>query len=216
MQIGILGSGIVGQVLATGFLKHGHSAMLGTRDPAKREVQNWLQMNPGGKVGTFQDAAVFGEMILLATAGRVAENALELAGVENLAGKTIIDATNPIDDSAPPTEGVLRFTTGPNESLGETIQAKVPRSHIVKAFNSVGNAHMVNPQFQNGPPTMFLCGNNSEAKNRVSALLRQFGWDPFDCGGIVAARAIEPLCMLWCIPVFLRGQSNHAFRLLTK
>jgi predicted dinucleotide-binding enzyme len=216
MKAGVLGSGVVGQVLATGFLKHGHAAMLGTRDPQKPEAQNWLQMNPGGAVGLFQDAAVFGEIIVLATAGRVAESALELAGVDNLAGKTLIDATNPLDESAPPTDGVLRFTTGPNESLGERVQAKAPQAHVVKAFNSVGNAHMVNPSFKNGPPTMFIGGNSGEAKKQVSEILRQFGWEPFDCGGIIAARAIEPLCMLWCIPVFLRGQSNHAFRLLTK
>jgi 8-hydroxy-5-deazaflavin:NADPH oxidoreductase len=145
----------------------------------------------------------------------VAENALELAGAGNLAGKTIIDATNPLADG-PPVDGVLPFTTGPNESLGEKLQAKVPRSHVVKAFNSVGNNRMINPQFEQGTPTMFLCGNNAEAKAKVAEIIVQFGWEPFDCGAIVAARALEPLCMLWCIPGFLRGQWTHAFKVLTR
>ncbi|HTS28869.1 MAG TPA: NAD(P)-binding domain-containing protein [Bryobacteraceae bacterium] len=215
MRIGVLGSGIVGQVLATGFLKHGHLAMLGTRDPRKSEVRKWQDANPEGKTGTFEEAAKFCDVAVLATLGRVALNALELAGPDNLAGKTVIDTTNPLAD-APPVEGVLQYTTGPNESLGEQIQAKVPRSRVVKAFNSVGNAQMINPHYEQGTPTMFLCGNHAGAKEEVSGIIRQFGWEPFDCGGIVAARAIEPLCMLWCLPGFLRGQWNHAFKVLTR
>jgi len=214
MKVGILGSGIVGQVLAGGLLKHGHQVMLGTRDPLKSDVQKWCKENPTAQVGTFQSTARFADLAILASLGRVAENALELAGPENLAGKIIIDATNPIAD-APPLGGVLLYTTGPNESLGEKIQAKVPQSHVVKAFNSVGNAQMVNPHYEQGTPTMFLCGDNSAAKSKVSEIIKQFGWEPFDCGGIIAARALEPLCMLWCLPGFLRGQWNHAFKVLT-
>jgi 8-hydroxy-5-deazaflavin:NADPH oxidoreductase len=154
MKVGILGSGIVGQVLAGGLLKHGHQVMLGTRDPQKSEVQKWSKENPAAKVGTFQETARFADLAILATLGRVAEHALELAGPENLAGKTVIDATNPLAD-APPVAGVLLYTTGPNESLGEKIQAKVPQSHVVKAFNSVGNTQMVNPHYEQGTPTMF-------------------------------------------------------------
>jgi hypothetical protein len=138
-----------------------------------------------------------------------------LAGAENLAGKTVIDATNPIAD-APPVDGVLQYFTGPNESLGEKLQAKVPRSHVVKAFNSVGNALMIDPHFEQGTPTMFLCGNDAAAKEQVSGIIRELGWEPFDCGSIVAARALEPLCMLWCIPGFTRNEWNHAFKLLTR
>jgi predicted dinucleotide-binding enzyme len=214
MKVGVLGSGIVGQVLAGGLLKHGHHVMLGTRDPQKPDVQKWSQENPTAQVGTFQDTAKFADLAILATLGRVAENALELAGAGNLAGKTIIDATNPLAD-APPVDGVLVFTTGPNESLGEKIQAKLPKSHVVKAFNSVGNIHMVNPHYEQGIPTMFLCGDNAEAKAQVSEIIGQFGWEPFDCGGIIASRALEPLCMLWCLPGLLRGQWNHAFKVLT-
>jgi predicted dinucleotide-binding enzyme len=215
VKIGILGSGTVGQTLAGGFLKHGHQAMLGTRDPRKPDILTWLQANSAGQAGTFAEAASFGELVVLATKGTAAENALELAGAGNLAGKTILDATNPIADT-PPVDGVLAFTTGPNESLAEKLQAAVPRSHIVKAFNSVGAARMVNPHYEQGIPTMFLCGNDGAAKAQVEEIIRLFGWEPFDCGGIVAARAIEPLCMLWCIPGFLRGQWTHAFKVLTQ
>lgn len=214
MKAGVLGSGGVGQILAAGFLKHGHEAMLGTRNPQKAEVQDWLKKTPGGRAGTFAETAQFGEFLVLATAGTAAESALTLAGAANLAGKTIMDATNPLAD-APPEQGVLRYTTGPNESLAEQLQAKFPQSHIVKAFNSVGQGRMINPHYEQGTPTMFYCGDDAGAKKQVEGVIRQFGWEPFDCGGIIAARAVEPLCMLWCIPIFRHGQATHAFKLLT-
>jgi predicted dinucleotide-binding enzyme len=214
MKIGVLGSGIVGQVLGAGFIKHGHQAMLGTRDPGKPEVEAWVHATPGAKAGTFAEAARFGEMVVLAGLGRAVGSILELAGPANFDGKTVIDATNPIADG-PPVNGVLQYTTGPNESLGEWIQAKLPAAHVVKAFNSVGNALMINPHFEQGVHTMFLCGDNAEAKAQVSAIAEQFGWEPYDCGGIVSARAIEPLCILWCLPGFLRNEWRHAFKLLT-
>ena len=189
--------------------------MLGTRSPQKAEAQDWLKANPGAAVGTFDQTAKFAELVVLATLGRIAEDVLDLAGPANLAGKAIIDSNNPMAD-IPPNNGVLTFTTGPNESLGEKLQAKVPRSHIVKAFNSVGAGRMVNPKYEQGPPTMFICGDNAEAKAQVSGIVRQLGWEPYDCGGIIAARAIEPLCMLWCIPGFLRNEWTHAFKLLTR
>ena len=215
MKVGVLGSGIVGQVLAAGFLKHGHQVMLGTRNPDKPEIQQWIRNTAGATAGTFREAAGFGEFLVIATLGRAAENAIELAGPENFDGKTVMDTTNPIAD-APPENGVLPFTTGPNESLGETIQARLPKAHVVKAFNSVGNTRMVDPQYADGVPTMFLCGNSSQAKADVAAVARQFGWEPFDCGTIASARALEPLCMLWCIPGFLENRWTHAFKLLTK
>ena len=214
MKIGVLGSGIVGQVLGAGFLKHGHEAMLGTRDPKKKAVEDWVRGNAGAHAGTFAETARFGDLLVLAVAGRAVESTIELAGPANFAGKTVIDATNPIADE-PPVNGVLKFTTGPNESLGEWIQAKVPAARVVKAFNSVGNSLMVNPHFSQGVPTMFLCGDSEDAKAQVSAIIRQFGWEPYDCGGIVSARAIEPLCMLWCLPGFLRNDWQHAFKMLT-
>jgi predicted dinucleotide-binding enzyme len=214
MKIGVLGSGVVGQVLGAGFLKHGHEAMLGTRDPQKKEVQDWVRATAGAQAGTFDEAARFGEMIVLAVAGPAVDNAIELAGPANFAGKTLIDATNPIANE-PPVNGVLKFLTGPNESLAERIQAKIPAAHVVKAFNSVGNALMINPHFSQGVPTMFFCGDSSDAKSQVAAIIQQFGWEPYDCGGIVGARAIEPLCILWCLPGFLRNDWNHAFKMLT-
>lgn len=214
MKVGVLGSGDVGRALSAGFLKHGHGTMLGTRDPKKSEIQDWIRSTAGARAGTFEEAARFGEIVVLAVLGRIAGNVIELAQAENFAGKTVIDATNPLADE-PPVSGVLRYTTGPNESLGEWIQAKIPQARVVKAFNSVGNALMVNPQFAQGTPTMFLCGDSDEAKAKVGAIARQFGWEPYDCGGIIAARAIEPLCMLWCLPGFLRNDWHHAFRMLT-
>ena len=204
----------MGQVLGAGFLKHGHEAMLGTRDPKKKDVEDWVRATPGAKAGTFEEAARFGEVIVLAALGRAVESIVELAGPANFSGKTVIDATNPIADE-PPVNGVLKYTTGPNESLGERIQAKLPAAHVVKAFNSVGNALMINPHFSQGVPTMFLGGDSAEAKAQVSGIAEQFGWEPYDCGSIVSARAIEPLCILWCLPGFLRNEWRHAFKLLT-
>jgi len=215
MRIGVLGSGTVGQTLAKGFLKHGHEAMLGTRDPEKPDVRKWLGETPGAQTGTFAQAATFGELVVLATKGTAAESALEMAGARNLAGKTILDATNPIADK-PPVDGILQFTTGPNESLAEKLQEKFPRSHFVKAYNSVGAGNMVNPHYEQGTPTMFFCGNDAKAKEQVADIIRMFGWEPFDCGGIIAARAIEPLCILWCLRGFQHNQWSHAFKLLTK
>jgi 8-hydroxy-5-deazaflavin:NADPH oxidoreductase len=214
MKVGILGSGVVGQALGAGFLKYGHEVTMGTRNPNSEEVRTWLSVQPKASAGTFADAARFGDVVVLAVLGRAVAQVIQLAGADNFGGKTIIDTTNPIAD-APPVNGVLAFTTGPNESLAEKIQALLPQAYVVKAFNSVGNAQMVNPHYQQGTPTMFLCGDNNSAKAQVIGIIQQFGWEPFDCGGIIAARAIEPLCMLWCIPGFLRNQWTHAFKLLT-
>ena len=214
MKVAILGSGVVGQTLGAGFLKHGHQVMMGTREPEKEEVTNWIKETPGATAGTFAGAAGFGELIVLAVLGRIVEEVVRLAGPANLRGKTLIDATNPITD-APPVDGVLEFTTGPNESAAEMLQAFIPETRVVKAFNSVGSGQMVNPHYEQGVPTMFLCGNDESAKKVVSDVIRQFGWEPFDCGGIIAARALEPLCMLWCIPGFRQNLWTHAFKVLT-
>jgi 8-hydroxy-5-deazaflavin:NADPH oxidoreductase len=147
--------------------------------------------------------------------GRVAEQVIKLAELKNFRGKTVPDMTNPLADG-PPVNGVIAYFTGPNESLGEKIQALLPQAHVVKAFNSVGNTRMVNPHYEQGTPTMFFCGDDETAKSQVSEIVRQFGWEPFDCGRIVAARALEPLCVLWCIRGFLRNEWTHAFKVLTK
>ena len=211
MKVGILGSGDVAKTLAGGFIKHGHQVKLGTRTPAK--LAEWVSTHRSVALGTFAEAAQFGELVVLAVKGTAAHEALELAGKGNVSGKPVIDATNPIAD-APPVNGVLKFFTNLDESLMERLQNAFPDAHLVKAFNSVGNACMVNPQFQGGKPTMFICGNHDAAKATVRGVLDQFGWETADMGKTEAARAIEPLCMLWCIPGFLRNDWVHAFKLL--
>jgi 8-hydroxy-5-deazaflavin:NADPH oxidoreductase len=211
-KIGILGSGIVGQTLANGFLKYGYDVMIGTSDVTK--LAEW-KANAGEKasVGSFSDAAAFGELVVLAVKGTAAVEGIKKAGAFNLAGKTVIDTTNPIAD-APAENGVLRFFTGLDESLMEMLQKAYLEIHFVKAFNSVGNPFMVDPQFPGAKPTMFICGNDDAAKAEVTAILDLFGWEIEDMGNAEGARAIEPLCMLWCIPGMLRNQWTHAFKLL--
>jgi len=211
MKVGILGSGDVAKALAAGFIGNGHQVMLGTRTPAK--LEEWNKSNPQASVGSFSAAAAFGELVVLAVKGTAAEDVLREAGAGNLAGKPVMDTTNPIAD-APPVNSVLKFFTSLDESLMEQLQREFPKANFVKAFNSVGNALMVDPQFKEGKPTMFVCGNNDEAKKLVSEIAVQFGWEVEDLGKAEAARAIEPLCILWCIPGFLHGQWRHAFKLL--
>ena len=211
MNVGIIGSGDVARALGTGFLRHGHAVLLGTREPAR--LAEWAARNPGARVGSFADAAKFGDALVLAVKGDAALAALNLAGADALTGKTVMDATNPIA-AEPPVKGVLKFFTSLDESLMERLQAAHPTAHFVKVFNSVGNARMVNPQYAGGRPTMFICGADAGAKQTVSGVLDQFGWETLDLGAAEAARAIEPLCILWCIPGFLRNEWTHAFKVL--
>jgi predicted dinucleotide-binding enzyme len=212
MKVGIIGSGVVGQTLAAGFLKHGHQVEIGTRDPAK--LKDWSAKNPGAAVKSFAEAAAFGDLVVLAVGGEVAQQALTLIGSSALQGKTVIDACNPIG-GGPPVNGVLSFFTPQNQSLMEQLQKAYPSAHFVKAFNSVGSGQMVNPEFASGRPTMFICGNDKDAKKTVAQILDQFGWDTEDMGAIEAARPIEALCMLWCIPGIGKNDwSPHAFKLL--
>jgi predicted dinucleotide-binding enzyme len=212
MKVGIIGSGVVGQTLAAGFLKHGHQVEIGTRDPAK--LKDWSSKNPGAAVKSFAEAAAFGDLVVLAVGGEVAQQALTLLGSSSLQGKTVIDGCNPIG-GGPPVNGVLSFFTPQNQSLMEQLQKAYPSAHFVKAFNSVGSGQMVNPEFASGRPTMFICGNDKDAKKTVERILEQFGWDTEDMGAIEAARPIEALCMLWCIPGIGKNDwSPHAFKLL--
>lgn len=207
---GVLGSGPVAQVLSKGLKKHGHEVRIGSRSPEKLSA---FAAETGIPAGTFAQTAASADHLVLAVSGRVAGEALRLAGAENLRGKVVVDTTNPIDER-PPVDGVIVYFTGPNDSLMERLQAEFPEARFVKAFNSVGNAFMVNPSFPEGPPTMFYCGNDADAKAVVARVLEQFGWDGADMGTAVAARAIEPLCQLWCIPGFRENRWSHAFRLL--
>jgi predicted dinucleotide-binding enzyme len=215
MKIGIIGSGIVGRVLANAFLNEGHQAMLGTRNISKEDVVKWKKENPAGLLGSFQEAAQFGEIIVLAVSGLVAEDAINLAGKEHFNHKVVIDATNPIA-TVPPENGVLKFFTTLEESLMEKIQKQLPDAKLVKAFSCVGNALMYRPNFNGSIPTMFICGNDDPAKKTVTDILTSFGWETEDMGKVEAARVIEPLCILWCIPGFIRNQWTHAFKLLKK
>ena len=183
--------------------------------PASDIVVAWKsEASPKAAIGTFAEAAEFGEMIVLAVKGKAAEQVVALCGEKALSGKVVMDTTNPIAE-APPVNGVIQYFTGPNESLMERLQKQSAGAHFVKVFSSVGNALMVNPDFGGTKPTMFICGNQAAAKAKVQGVLDQFGWETADLGAVEAARAIEPLCMLWCIPGFLRNDWMHAFKLLT-
>jgi predicted dinucleotide-binding enzyme len=183
---------------------------IGSRTPAKLTA---FSESSGIPAGTLDAVGKWGELLVLAVQGTAAEEALNLAGAAHHRGKIVIDTTNPLADDAP-VDGVLKVFTGPNDSLLERLQAAFPDTRLVKAFNSVGSARMVNPAFAGGRPTMFLCGNDAEARAAVAEILKQFGWDPADMGTAVAARAIEPLCQLWCIPGFRENHWTHAFKLL--
>lgn len=203
--VGILGSGVVGQTLAKGIRDIGFEVTIASRDG--HAVDDW-----SGSVGSFKGVAVSSDLLVLAVKGNAAE---ELIGLlkGDLSGKTVIDATNPIGDK-PPEDGVLSFFTSLDDSLMERLQVIAPEAKFVKAFNSVGSAQMVNPKYEAGKPSMFICGNSVEAKAEVSEIIEQFGWEVEDMGGVKSARAIEPLCMLWCIPGMLSNQWSHAFKLL--
>ncbi len=213
MNIGIIGSGIVARVLAKAFHSEGYAVMLGTRNTTKEEVVTFKNNNPSIQIGNFEATAKFGELLVLAVNGAAAADVIGLAGASNFNNKVVIDTTNPIGAPAP-VNGVLNYFTDINESLMERLQLLVPAAKFVKAFNSVGNAFMYKPSFKEGKPTMFICGNDDAARKTVTEILTKFGWDTEDMGKAEAARAIEPLCMLWCIPGFLRNQWTHAFKLI--
>jgi len=209
-KVGVIGSGQVGETLADGFLEHGYEVMRASRDPAK--LGDWkAKAGARASTGTFAEAAKFGDLVVLAIKGAAAEEAVGLCGA-GLARKLVLDTTNPIAD-APPQGGVLSFFTTPSESLMERLQKKAPAAKFVKAFSSVGSALMVDPKLPS-KPSMFICGNDGGAKEQARAILDQFGWETEDMGGAAAARAIEPLCILWCIPGFLKNDWMHAFKVL--
>jgi hypothetical protein len=211
--VAILGSGVVGQTLAAGFLKYGYGVVMGTAHPDKKI--EWKDAALAKiKFTSYEEAAKSADAAVLATKGTVAEVVVKSIAAQ-LAGKIVMDAVNPIAD-APPENGVLKFFTTLDHSLMESLQKAAPQAHFVKCFSSVGNAFMVNPDFGGTRPTMFICGSDESSKKEVSKLLDQFGWETADMGGVEGARAIEPLCILWCIPG-LRGNGwSHAFKLLKK
>jgi predicted dinucleotide-binding enzyme len=207
---GVLGSGEVGQILAKGLKDHGYQVRIGSRTPAK--LADYSKQT-GIQAGTFAEVARWGEAVVLSVAGTAAEQALAMVGPDALRGKLVIDTTNPVADD-PPEQGVLKSTTGPNTSLMEQLQRAYPEAKFVKCFSCVGSARMVDPDFHGTRPTMFYCGDDAGAKATVARILDQFGWEAEDMGGAIAARAIEPLAVLWCIPGFLRNSWTHALHLL--
>jgi predicted dinucleotide-binding enzyme len=207
---GVLGSGEVGQTLAKGLKDHGYQVRIGSRTPAK--LADYSKQT-GIQAGTFAEVARWGEAVILAVAGTAAEAVLAQVGGPALRGKLVIDTTNPIGDD-PPEDGVLKPFTAANTSLMEQLQRAYPEARFVKSFSCVGSARMVDPDFHGTRPTMFYCGDDVDAKATVARILDQFGWEAEDMGGAIAARAIEPLAVLWCIPGFLRDSWTHAFHLL--
>ena len=218
MRIGILGSGDVGRRLGDGLVELGHSIKIGSRDPNKKDIVQWINNHGGeegkGSLGTFTEAASFAELIVLATLWDGTPNAIKMADPKDFDGKVVVDVTNPLDFSKgmPPSLAV-----GHTDSGGETIQRMLSESKVVKAFNIVGNPHMVHPNFPGGPPTMFICGNDEESKKIVTdKILTPFGWETVDIGGIEGSRLLEPLAMLWMTYYFRTSTGNHAFKLLRK
>ncbi len=212
MNIGIIGSGEVGQTLAKGFLKYGYPVMIGSRSPSK--LEDWSKRKGmGAAIGTFDQASEFGELLVLGVKGQVAKEVLEELKSERIQDKIVIDVTNPIDETKTPDNGVLHFTTSLESSFMEEVQNGFPSVRFVKAFNSVSSAYMVDPPFES-KPTMFICGNDNTAKEVVVGILEKFGWEAEDMGGVESARAIEPLSMLLCIPGILRNDWSHAYKLL--
>jgi predicted dinucleotide-binding enzyme len=211
VKIGVLGSGDVGRVLAAGFVGLGHEVKIGSRDPQK--LAEWA--NAAGErasTGTFEEAARFGDILVLATLGTATPDAIQMAGLANFDGKVVIDTTNPLDFST----GMPRLSIGHSDSLGEAVQRLVPTAHVVKCFNTVGNALMINPQLPGGPPDMFLCGNDEDAKKIVSQICEHFGWGVIDLGGIEASRLLEPMCMVWVLHGIRSKSWTHAFKFLRR
>lgn len=213
MRVGVLGSGPVGQALGRGFASRNHEVMLGTRSPEAERVRAWVAEAEGRSAGSFAEAAAFGELIVLVTLGLAAEEALELAGPDRLAGKLVIDATNPLEY---PGDGTVRLAFGFDDSLGERVQRMLPDSKVVKAFNTVGNPYMVDPDLPGGPPTMLICGNDAQAKAAVSQICEDFGWEVADLGPIERSRALEEVAMAWVYYGQVRGTWDHAFKMLHK
>jgi 8-hydroxy-5-deazaflavin:NADPH oxidoreductase len=213
MKIGVLGTGQVGKALASGFASRGHEVMIGSREAAKGQAVA-AELAEGVSGGTFADVASWCELGVLATPWDGTQNAIEMAGAANFAGKVLIDVTNPLafEEGAPP-----RLAVGHTDSGGEQVQRWLPDAKVVKAFNIVGNPYMVDPDLPGGPPDMFIAGNDADAKATVSEILESFGWPGgLDIGGIEGARYLEPMAMVWIVYGFGAGSFDHAFKLLRR
>ena len=214
MNVGIVGSGDVGRALGRGFISRGHDVMIGSREPHSNKLTEWKNANGArAKTGAFAEAAAFGELLVLATRWSGTENAIRLADPKNFGGKTLIDATNPLIFEQ---NKLPRLALGHTDSGGEQVQRWLPHARVVKAFNIIGNQHMVDPKFPNGPPTMMYCGNDPAAKTTLDEICKTFGFEPLDCGNIEAARELESLCILWVRVGFMTSNWNQVFKLLRK
>ncbi|MBO2445925.1 NAD(P)-binding domain-containing protein [Actinomadura barringtoniae] len=211
MRVAVLGSGIVGKTLAAGFAARGHEAVMGSRTPDRADITDWLAgQGPTARAASLSEAAAFGELAVLATRWDGTKSAIDLTGPEHLAGKVVIDATNPMGMR----DGRLRLLLGFDESAGEWVQQWLPDSKVVKAFNSVSYALMIDPDLPGGPPDMFIAGDDGQAKAHVTTILHDFGWPVIDAGDITASRLLEPLAMLHADYWVRTGELLHAFRML--
>ncbi|MCX6133219.1 MAG: NAD(P)-binding domain-containing protein [Ignavibacteriales bacterium] len=214
MKIGILGSGGVGQALGKGFADLGHDVKIGTRDPGQDKIKTWVgKTGPKASAGTYAEAASFGELLVLASPWSGTENAIKLSEKKNFSDKVVIDVTNPLDFSSGSSP---KLALGHTDSGGEQVQRWIPEAHVVKAFNIIGAPFMVNPQFDGGPPDMFICGNDEKAKQKVTDILTAFKWSTVDIGGIEGSRFLEPMAMAWVLYGFKTNTWSHAFKLLRK
>lgn len=210
MKVGILGSGAVGQAMAKGFLSEGHEVWLATRTPDSEKGAQLKSDIPDATIADFATAAREAELAILCVKWEGANDAIRAAGAENLAGKVVMDTSNLIKQEA----GVLVYAGDSAKSGAEQVQDWLANSRVVKAFNTVGAATMYKPDFGGQVPTMFLAGDDAEAKQQVSVSIRLFGWEPLDVGKLIAARNLEPMALLWINNSIASGTPQHAFKML--
>lgn len=213
MKVGVLGTGDVGRALGKAFIELGHQVKMGSRTAGNEKAAEWQrQAGDSASTGTFEETVKWADLVVLATLGAANESVVGMAKADNFAGKVVIDTTNPLDNS----KGMPALAVGFSDSGGEQVQRLLPGARVVKAFNTVGNAHMFKPDFPGGPPDMFICGNDDGAKKDVGKLLEQFGWGVIDLGGIECSRYLEPMCLVWVLHGVRSGAWNHAFKMLHK
>jgi 8-hydroxy-5-deazaflavin:NADPH oxidoreductase len=212
MKVGVFGTGDVGRAIGNGFIALGHEVMMGSRKAGNDKAVEWANGAERASEGSFEDAARFGEMVVLATLGTATVDVLKQAGLENLKGKQVWDTTNPLDFST----GKPQLAIAGHDSLGEQVQKAAPEAKVVKVFNTVGNALMFKPELPGGPPTMFIAGNDEGAKAKTAEMLKDWGWETSDTGGIEGSRYLEAMCLTWVLHGIKTGQWTHAFKLLSK